>query len=129
MNALHERPPLRMTFVFFSWHLPSLRADELTGKFKVLWDFENVASGQIPKGGEIESTNPKGPLATWQVIEITSAPSGKKVLGMTSPNHSSEDTFNICWNNLISLDNGVIEVKFKADAVTVFDDLVIHSGN
>ncbi len=68
------------------------------------------------KGWEIESTNPEGPLATWQVIEITSAPSGKKVLGMTSPNHSSEDTFNICWNNLISLDNGVIEVKFKADS-------------
>ncbi len=105
-----------VVITFFSWHLPSLRADELTGEFKVLWDFENVASGQIPKGWEIESTNPEGPLATWQVIEITSAPSGKKVLGMTSPNHSSEDTFNICWNNLISLDNGVIEVKFKADS-------------
>jgi hypothetical protein len=35
---------------------------------------------------------------------------------MTSPNHSSEDTYNICWNNFVSLDNGVIEVKFKADS-------------
>ena len=34
----------------FAWHLPSLRADELTGEFKVRWDFENIVSGEIPKG-------------------------------------------------------------------------------
>jgi hypothetical protein len=45
---------------------------------RMIWDFENVASGQIPKGWEIESTNPEGPLATWQVIEMASAPSGEK---------------------------------------------------
>jgi hypothetical protein len=99
-----------------AWHRPSLWADEQSDKFKMIWDFENLDSGQIPTGWKIESTNPEGPLATWKVIEIASAPSGKKVFGMTSPNHSSEDTFNICWNNFISLYNGVIEVSFKADS-------------
>ena len=105
-----------VVITMFVWHLPSLWADERTGEFNVVWDFENVASGQIPKGWEIESTNPEGPPATWQTIEIASAPSGEKVFGITSPNPSSEDTFNICWNNFVSLENGVMEVKFKADS-------------
>jgi hypothetical protein len=67
-----------VVITLFAWHLPFLWADERTGEFKVVWDFENVASGQIPKGWQMESTNPEGPLATWQVIEIASAPSGKK---------------------------------------------------
>lgn len=105
-----------LVITLFVCHLPSVWADEQTGEFKKVWDFENVASGQIPKGWEIESTNPEGPPATWQVIEVASAPSGKKVFGMTNPNHYSEDTFNICWNNFLSLGNGVMEVGFKADS-------------
>jgi hypothetical protein len=105
-----------VAITLLTWHMPPLWADEQTGEFKMIWDFENVDSGEIPTGWEIESTNPEGPLATWQVTEIASAPSGKKVFGMTSPNHSSEDTFNICWNNFISLHNGTIEVSFKADS-------------
>jgi hypothetical protein len=79
-----------------------------------LWDFEDVSIGQIPAGWKVEATNQKGPLATWQVIEDKTAPSGKKVLAMTSPNHHFGGTFNICWTNAISFLDGEIEVHFKA---------------
>lgn len=104
------------SLAFFAWQMPSLRADEPPDGFKTTWDFEDTAAGQIPNGWKIDSTNPKGPLATWQIIEIASAPSGKKVFGMTSPNHGSKDTFNICWNQAVSMDNVVIEVSFRAES-------------
>lgn len=77
--------------------------------------FETVKIGQLPEGWKVEATHPKGPLATWKVIQDPSAPSGKKVLALTKINHVFGGTFNLCWTNKTQFLNGVIEVKFKAN--------------
>jgi len=77
--------------------------------------FDNVKTGQLPAGWKIEATNQKGPLATWKVIEDSTAPSGNKVLALTSPNHDFGGTFNICWTKDIKFLNGKIKVMFKAN--------------
>lgn len=77
--------------------------------------FENVKTGQLPEGWKVEATNQKGPLATWEVIEDETAPSGNKVLALTSPNHDFGGTFNLCWTDKINFENGEIEVMFKAN--------------
>ncbi|GBD92369.1 hypothetical protein BMS3Abin04_03104 [bacterium BMS3Abin04] len=77
--------------------------------------FDNIKAGQLPNGWKIEATNQKGLLATWKVIVDTTAPSGNKVLAMTSPNHSFGGTFNLCWTNGVNFLNGEIKVMFKAD--------------
>lgn len=77
-------------------------------------DFEAVQTGKIPDGWIVEATNQKGKLATWQVIEDKSAPSGKKVLALTRTNHSFGGTFNLCWSPNIIFLNGEIKVMLKA---------------
>lgn len=77
--------------------------------------FDNVKIGQLPAGWKIEGTNQRGPLATWKVIEDTTAPSGSKVLALTSTNHDFGGTFNICWTKGIKFLNGKIKVMFKAN--------------
>ena len=78
------------------------------------WDFDDVPAGELPAGWKVEATNPKGPMATWQVIKDPTAPSGGHVLAMTSPNHTFGGTFNICWTDTASFLDGEIEVRFKA---------------
>ncbi len=83
---------------------------------EIEFTFENIPVGKIPTGWKIEATNQKGPLATWQVVEDKTAPSGKKVLALTSPNHTFGGTFNLCWTDQIKFKDGEIEVKFKANS-------------
>ena len=78
--------------------------------------FEDIDSGKIPANWKVEATNQRGPLATWQVVEDTTAPSGTKVLALTSPNHTFGGTFNLCWTNKINFLNGVLTVHFKANS-------------
>lgn len=78
------------------------------------WTFDNIPVGKLPAGWKVDATNPKGPLATWQVIKDTTAPSGDHVLAMTSPNHTFGGTFNISWTDTLSFLDGEIEVRFKA---------------
>ena len=85
-------------------------------KGEIEFNFEDVPVGKIPANWKIEATNQKGPLATWQVVEDTSAPSGKKVLALTSPNHTFGGTFNLCWTDQMTFLNGEIEVHFKANS-------------
>ncbi|MFQ5675352.1 MAG: hypothetical protein ACE5G1_05600 [bacterium] len=59
------------------------------------WDFEDVAVGTLPAGWKVEATNQRGPLAVWQVIEDTTAPSGKQVLALTRITRSFGGTFNL----------------------------------
>ena len=80
-----------------------------------LLNFEQVAVGKIPNGWKVEATRGRGPLATWQVVEDKSAPSGKKVLALTSPNHTASETFNLCWTDAIPFMDGEIQVRFKAN--------------
>lgn len=77
--------------------------------------FEDVKTGSLPSGWKVEGTNQKGPLATWKIIEDTTAPSGNKVLAMVNPNHDFGGTFNLCWTNGINFLNGQIKVLFKAN--------------
>ena len=80
----------------------------------VLWNFDDVPVGKLPAGWRVAATNRLGSLATWQVIEDASAPSGNRVLAMTSPNHTSGGTFNICWTDAVRFLDGEIRVRFKA---------------
>ena len=78
--------------------------------------FEDIAVGQIPANWKIEATNKRGPLATWQVIEDRSAPSGKKVLALTGFNRTFGSTFNLCWTEHVHFLDGTIAVWFKANS-------------
>lgn len=90
--------------------------DQSSAKNKIIFNFEKIAPGKIPDGWKVEATNQKGPLATWQVIEDTTAPSGNKVLALTRPNHTFGGTFNLCWTDQIKFLNGEIKVHFKANS-------------
>ena len=85
------------------------------GNNTVKLTFDNIKTGQLLSEWKIEATNQKGPLATWKVIEDSTAPSGNKVLALTSPNHDFGGTFNICWTKDIKFLNGKIKVMFKAN--------------
>jgi hypothetical protein len=84
------------------------------GQDTLTLDFENVPEGKIPDGWKIEATNLRGSLPTWKIITDNTAPSGKHVLAMTSPNHDFGGTFNLCWTDSVSFLNGEIQVSFKA---------------
>jgi hypothetical protein len=101
--------------VLLAWTVPAAGADEDTKKVGKIWDFENVTVGQMPMVWKVEGTNQRGPLATWKVIEDDSATSGNKVFALTSANHDSDGTFNICRTDEVSLLNGEIQVRFKAN--------------
>jgi hypothetical protein len=79
-------------------------------------NFDNLKSGKLPAGWKVNATGSKTPLATWKVIKDKSAPSGNKVLALTSINHRSGRTFNICMTDSIHFLDGEISVKFKADS-------------
>ena len=78
------------------------------------WSFEDVSIGSLPTGWKIEATGRGSPLATWQVIKDSTAPSGKQVLALVRVNHHSGGTFNLCWTDKVSFLDGSIEVAFKA---------------
>jgi hypothetical protein len=75
---------------------------------------DDLPVGKPPAGWKVEATRPKGPLASWEIIEDVTAPSGEHVLSMTRPNHVSRGTFNLCWTNTLSFLDGEIQVRFKA---------------
>ncbi|RKX43157.1 MAG: hypothetical protein DRP64_08640 [Verrucomicrobia bacterium] len=81
---------------------------------RLVCNFEQVPAGQLPAGWKVETTNLKGELAVWKVIEDSTAPFGKNVLAMTNPNLAAGDTFNLCWTDTVSFLDGEIEVRFKA---------------
>lgn len=106
---------IALAIPFLIWFMRPAWADEKAREVERIWNFQDVPVGQIPEGWKVEGTNQRGPLATWEVIEDDSAPSGKKVLALSNPNHDSGGTFNICWTDAVSFLNGEIEVRFKAN--------------
>lgn len=88
---------------------------QAVAKKDVRLTFEKFDRGKIPAQWKVEATNQRGPLATWKVIEDTTAPSGNNVFALTSPNHDFGGTFNLCWTKGISFLNGEISVMFKAN--------------
>lgn len=81
-----------------------------------LFTFEHAKTGALPSGWKVEATNQKGPLATWQVVADSTAPSGEKALALVSPNHTFGGTYNLCWTDQIKFMNGDISVSFKANS-------------
>jgi hypothetical protein len=75
--------------------------------------FAATPAGALPAGWKIESTNQSGPLATWRVVADASAPDGPNVLALTSPNHDSASTFNLCWTGDVRFEDGALEVSMK----------------
>lgn len=82
---------------------------------QMLFDFDAFAAGEPNHHWNIEGTNQKGPLATWRRTKDPSALSQPNVLALTSPNHSSNGTYNICWYDSLLFKNGSIALRFKAD--------------
>ena len=72
-----------------------------------------AAADALPAGWKVEGTHQSGPTATWKVVADSSAPGGANVLALTSPNHESESTFNLCWTNQTRFENGAIDVSMK----------------
>lgn len=103
--------------IFGMFNIQSLFGQEgqTTENKNINLSFDNVKTGQLPERWKVEATNQKGPLATWKVIKDKTAPSGNKVLAMTSPNHDFGGTFNLCWTKDINFLNGEIKVMFKAN--------------
>ncbi len=81
---------------------------------ETVWDFQDVPVGGLPAGWQVAGTNQQGPLATWQVVSDPTAPGGDHVLALTSINHHSGGTFNLCWTDSIAFGDGEITVAFKA---------------
>lgn len=79
-------------------------------------NFDTDAAGKLPPGWRAEGTNQKGPVATWQVVKNEQAPSGPNILGLTSVNHDSGGTYNICWTDTVKFADGAIAVKVRADS-------------
>ena len=88
---------------------PVLAGDQTTRSI----DFAGTPVGSLPPGWRIEGTNQKGPLATWKVVADPSAPGEPNVLALTSPNHDSGSTFNLCWTDQVRFQDGAMEVSMK----------------
>jgi uncharacterized membrane protein YkoI len=106
---------------------------EDAGNHKTDVSFDHVPAGGLPDGWKIDGTGQKGPLATWMVVADVTSPSKSKatngkassgkttndkegqrnVLTLTSTNHDSANTFNLCWTDRIRFQNGVIEASMK----------------
>lgn len=79
------------------------------------WGFDENAVGQLPPGWRIGTTNLKGKPAEWSVQREASAPSGDRVLALTNPEDSRGSTFNLCWADTVDFQDGMIEVKVRAE--------------
>jgi hypothetical protein len=81
--------------------------------------FDEEKAGELPAGWRAEGTNQKGPLATWKVTADASAPSKSNALTLTSANHDSSSTFNICWTDRVRFKEGRIDVALKPNSGSV----------
>lgn len=77
--------------------------------------FDQTATSALPAGWKAGSTHAAGAHADWSVRADADAPSAPNVLAMTKSNSSSEETFNVCWTDSITLQVGSIEVRLRAD--------------
>lgn len=86
----------------------------LFGKSQV-FNFENGPAGGSPEGWRVETTNSRGPDATWNIVADSGAPSGSNVLTLTSPNHNFGGAYNLCWRDDIRFKNGILELEVRAN--------------
>ncbi|RKZ19949.1 hypothetical protein DRQ50_00935 [bacterium] len=80
-----------------------------------IWTFdEPEAAANLPDGWTVAGTNQRGPVATWTVQADTTAPSPPNVLALTDTHDGWGGTFNLCWTDQVTFEDGVIEVKVKS---------------
>ncbi|MDA2925185.1 hypothetical protein MYX65_11155 [Acidobacteria bacterium AH-259-L09] len=80
---------------------------------KVRITFDDVQVGKLPAHWKVEATHAKGKLANWSVQKDASASSGDHVL-LLKINDYDRGTFNLCWTDQVSFQDGIVEVKVKA---------------
>lgn len=81
--------------------------------------FDAVSTGSLPAGWLAGSTNSMKPLNTWKVQVDAAAPSPTKVLVLANVINSASKLYNICYTPDVSMKDGTIEVKIRADSGTV----------
>lgn len=80
------------------------------------FNFDQTPVGGLPSGWVIAATNPKGPLAEWQVKADPVAVSAPQVLTITRTQDNSDSVYNLCWTPQVSFLDGAIEVNVRADS-------------
>lgn len=75
------------------------------------WSFDDTAEGKLPPGFRVDATRRVGPLATWEVVKATDAPSAPQALSLSYPNHKQYDSFNLCWTPNVQFLDGTLRVK------------------
>lgn len=81
--------------------------------------FDSTAVGVVPAGWSVDGTHASGAHASWSVRADADAPTAPNVLSMTRAGGSSDDTFNLCWTDELTLLYGAIEVRLRADGGAV----------
>ncbi len=94
----------------------SRSANASSDKNPKIFRFDADSTGSLLRTWKAEATEQKGPLATWQIVADATAPSRPNVLALTSPNHESGGTYNLCWNDATPFKDGEIELMFKANS-------------
>lgn len=74
--------------------------------------FEDTAVGEVPKGCLISESHGQGKKATWKVMEIEGAPSGKKVFALAETTNSG-DTLNLAIAQDIRAKDLKLSVELK----------------
>lgn len=79
-----------------------------------MWDFEETEIGKVPDGWKVNATDPRGKLATWEVISDPGNGEKTRVFGVTKINDDFGGVFNICLVDGVQFKDGEIDVRFKA---------------
>ncbi|MDA2938429.1 LamG domain-containing protein [Acidobacteria bacterium AH-259-A15] len=75
--------------------------------------FDDVEVGKLPADWKVEATHAKGKLADWSVQKDATASPDDQVLLLKINDHD-RGTFNLCWTDQVSFQDGIVEVKVKA---------------
>jgi hypothetical protein len=78
-------------------------------------DFEDVTPGSLPAGWAAAETAGAGKPATWRVVDLAGAPSGKRVLRLGETKNSGS-TFNLLLSAAVFPANLDLAVKIHADS-------------
>ncbi len=89
-------------------------ASESSHKVKAMkWSFEKTEVGKVPKNWMLAETNGKNNLATWKVVEMKDAPSGRKAFVLTETKNTRR-TYNLAIAKKSSYKDLQISLKVKS---------------
>jgi len=79
-------------------------------------NFENVKTGHLPKTWKSAATNAERTTAVWKVVEVKEPARGEKVLSLVTFKEGYGGSFNLCYTDAVSFNDGQISVWFKANS-------------